>query len=111
MEEINIRQFYVYVIDLDTLVLREKKFKNANPQYEEGNHCVYVGQSYLKPKERFEQHKNGIKSNKYARKYGKWVKKKNIPDKNPHPTRAAAEKKEKEIVEILKNRGWAVWSN
>ena len=35
-----------------------------------GNGCVYVGQSSREPTLRFEQHKEGYKSNKYAREYG-----------------------------------------
>ena len=106
-------KYYVYVIDLDKSVMeKETAFREANSQYVEGKPCVYVGQSYLKPRERFEQHKNGIKSNKYAKQYGKWVKKKNIPDENPHPTRAAAEKKEKELAKhLIGKRKWAVWTN
>jgi len=103
-------KYYVYVIDLDKKVLeKEKKFRDANPQYVEGKPCVYVGQSYLKPRERYEQHKSGVRSNKYARKYGKWVKRKRIPNKNPHKTRKFAEIREAEVAKILKARGWAVW--
>ena len=105
-------KYYVYVIDLDKKVLeKEKKFRDANPQYVEGKPCVYVGQSYLTPRERYEQHKSGVRSNKYAKLYGRWVKRKNIPDKNPHKTRESAEEREPEIAKILKARGWAVWWN
>ena len=111
---VKIVQYYVYVIDLDkSILIKEKTFRDANPQYEEGKPCVYVGQSYLKPKERFQKHKDGYKAGrKFVTKYGKWVKKKNIPDNNPHPSRVAAEKKEIELAEHLrKKRKWAVWTN
>ena len=99
---VKIVQYYVYVIDLDKSILeKEKTFRDANPQYEEGKPCVYVGQSYLKPKERFQKHKDGYKAGrKFVTKYGKWVKKKNIPDNNPHPSRVAAEKKRKNSQNI-----------
>ena len=106
-------KYYVYVIDLDkSIVVKEKDFREANPQYVDGKPCVYVGQSYLKPNERFNKHKSGHKAGrKYVTKYGRWVKKKNIPDKNPHSNRTSAKKREKEVAEILKKRGWAVWWN
>ena len=105
-------KYYVYVIDLDKIILdKEKKYREANLHYKDGKPCVYVGQSVLTPGERFQQHKDGYKSNKYARNYGIWVKKKNIPDKNPHTSRQAAEKREKDVAKILKKRGWAVWWN
>ena len=34
---------FVYVIELDKDVLYESKFKKANPEYETGKPCVYVG--------------------------------------------------------------------
>ncbi len=106
------RYYYVYVIDLDKSILeKEKKFRDANPQYLEGKPCVYVGQSFLKPRERYKQHKDGTKSNKYVRKYGRWVKQKNIPDQNPHLSRTSVENREPEVAKILKKRGWAVWWN
>ena len=107
-------QYYVYVIQLkESIYQKEKKFREANSQYKEGEGkpCVYVGQSYLKPKERFEKHKSGHKSSRYVKQYGQWVKKKRIPHKNPHSTRKSAEKREEQLAEILKKRGWAVWWN
>ena len=105
-------KYYVYVIDLDKSIYhKEKKFREANPQYKEDKPCVYVGQSYLEPEKRFQQHKSGHRSNKYARKYGLCVKKKRIPHKNPHFTRKAVEKREEEVAKILNKRRWAVWWN
>ena len=48
---------YVYVIELDKDVLYESKFKKANPEYEAGKPCVYVGMTGLDPDTRFDQHK------------------------------------------------------
>ena len=106
-------KYYVYVIDLDKKVLeKEKKFKDANSQYTEGKPCVYIGQSSKSPEDRFKQHREGGRlSNKYARLYGRWLKQKNIPDKNPHTSRSSAEDRENELAKILKARGWAVWWN
>ena len=55
----------VYVIELNKDVLYEAKFKKANPDYTLGKPCVYVGMTGHDPDTRFDQHKAGIKSNKY----------------------------------------------
>ena len=74
------------------------------------NNCNY--HFNITPKKRFEQHKKGGKlSNKYVKKYGKYIKQKNIPDKNPHSSRLKVENQEEEVAKILKKRGWAVWWN
>ena len=60
----------VYVIELDSGVLSDRKFRKANPDYRLGAPCVYVGMTGLDPDLRFDQHKAGIKANKYAQAYG-----------------------------------------
>jgi len=47
----------------------------------------------------------------YVTKYGRYLKKKRIPDGNPHLRREDAMNKEEEIANLLKKRGWAVWWN
>ena len=64
------KKYYVYVIELDQVVGAKRKFRTKNPRYIRGNNCVYVGQTTRKPSLRFEQHKEGYKSNKYAKHYG-----------------------------------------
>ena len=59
-------KYFVYVIELDPLVADLRKFRKKNPGYIKGNGCVYVGQSSRRPELRFEQHKEGYKSNNYA---------------------------------------------
>ena len=71
-------KYYVYVINLDKKVLNIKRFREENPDYIEGKPCVYVGQSVLEPKVRFEQHLNGYKANRYAKKFGNFLRNKNI---------------------------------
>tara|TARA_Y100000591_G_scaffold289566_1_gene274743 strand:+ start:1290 stop:1556 length:267 start_codon:yes stop_codon:yes gene_type:complete len=63
-------KYYVYVIKLDEKVSNFKKFRSKNPLYLKGSGCVYIGQSIRTPSLRFEQHKEGYKSNSYAREYG-----------------------------------------
>ena len=106
-----IRKYYVYVINLKKDILNIKKFINKNPDYMEGKPCVYVGQSVHKPKVRFKQHLDGYKANRYAKKFGNFLRKKNIGTKNPYLSRKAVEKAEAETAERLRKRGYGVWSN
>ena len=71
-------KYYVYVINLDKEILKIKKFKAKNPDYIEGKPCVYVGQSVHEPRVRFNQHLNGYKANRYAKKFGNFLRKKNL---------------------------------
>ena len=64
------KQYFVYVIELDPVVADLRKFRAKNSKYISGNSCLYVGQSSRKPSLRFEQHKEGYKSNKFAKYYG-----------------------------------------
>jgi hypothetical protein len=61
---------HVYVIELSLDVLKEKRFLKSNPNYKPGLPCVYVGMTGLDPDIRFDKHKAGIQSNKFARVYG-----------------------------------------
>jgi len=106
-----IRKYYVYVINLDKEILKIKKFKDKNPDYVEGKPCVYVGQSVHEPKVRLKQHLEGYKANRYAKKFGNFLRKKNIGVKNPYLSRNAVEKAEAETAERLRKRGYGVWSN
>ena len=63
-------RFNIYVIELDPAVLREKRFRDANPDFPGAKPCVYVGMSASLPAERFEQHKQGYKAARYVKKYG-----------------------------------------
>jgi hypothetical protein len=49
----------VYVVLLACDVLREPRFRRANPDYRPGKPCVYVGMTGLTPDERFDKHKAG----------------------------------------------------
>ena len=105
------KQYYVYVIELDPVVADLRKFQEKNPKYIKGNGCVYVGQSFCKPEIRFEQHKEEYKSNKYAKRFGLKL----LPDfyekYNPIPTRKDAEDIEEMLGKELRNRGIGVWFN
>jgi hypothetical protein len=98
----------IYVIELDKAVLKEKKFLEANPEFDENKPCVYVGMTGLTPEVRFDQHKRGYKSNKYAKKYGIRLKPRLFSSHNPMTYEEACDM-EKEKARRLRNRGYAVW--
>ena len=105
------KKYYVYVIELDEEVLLNKKFRNNNPSYIKGSECVYVGQSSRKPELRFEQHKEGYKSSKYARIYGIKLRPDLYDKYNPIPTRKDAEEIEEMLSRSLRKKGLGVWFN
>ena len=105
------KKYYVYVIELDKVVADKRKFQTKNPRYIRGNNCVYVGQTTRKPSLRFEQHKEGYKSNKYAKYYGLKLRPDLYEKYNPIPTRKDAEEIEEMLGEELRNQGFGVWFN
>ena len=98
----------VYVIELSKDVLNESRFKRSNPNYIEGKPCVYVGMTGLDPDVRFDRHKAGIQSNRYAQKFGLHL----LPDLyegyNPMDYEAA-QHMEVELGILLREAGFAVW--
>ena len=48
--------YHVYVIELSKEVLDEPRFRKSNPNYREGQPCVYVGMTGLDPDVRFDKH-------------------------------------------------------
>ena len=105
------KHYFVYVIELDPIVADQKKFRDKNPKYIKGNGCVYVGQSSRKPEIRFEQHKEGYKSNRYAKQYGLNLRPDLYEKYNPVPTRKDAEEIAVMVGKDLRNRGIGVWFN
>tara|TARA_B100000678_G_scaffold66710_1_gene54744 strand:+ start:188 stop:508 length:321 start_codon:yes stop_codon:yes gene_type:complete len=106
-----VKKYYVYVVELDPQVANLRKFRQKNPAYIMGNGCVYVGQSSREPTLRFEQHKEGYKSNKYAREYGIRLRPELYEKYNPIPTRKDAEEIEKMLGKQLRKQGIGVWFN
>ena len=100
----------LYVIRLDDAVLRKRKFRERNPGYQPGKPCVYVGQTSLDPDIRFQQHKEGYKSSRIAKKYGKYLMRKRYERLNPVPA-AEAEDQEKALAATLQRKGYGVWWN
>lgn len=97
---------HVYVIELDRKVLNKENFVKENPDYVEGQPCVYVGMSVHEPKIRYEQHKCGYKANRFAHQYGMYVRAKRC---RAGLTWKQAVDAEVAVAERLRSKGWAVW--
>ncbi len=98
----------IYVVRLHQDVLKSKKFRDENPDYDPKKPCVYVGLTGLRPEERLQNHKSGYKACKFVKKFGQGL----IPDLyehyNPMPYRRACVM-ERKLAERLRRRGYAVW--
>jgi len=100
----------VYVVQLSSDVLREKKFARANPARDSSLPCVYVGMTGLSPKARFRNHKKGLKSNRYVHRYGVKLLPRLYSRYNPMSYKAA-QKMEVKLAGKLRKKGYAVWQN
>lgn len=98
----------VYVVELDPAVLKVRVFRARNPDYRKGMPCVYVGMTGLPPGERFQNHKAGVKANRFARDFGKGLLTELFEYLNPMPY-DAAQQMEAELAEDLRAKGYAVW--
>ena len=110
--------YTVYVIELHRKVYTEdRKFREANPQYNGVLECLYVGMTSKTPKERFLQHKTGALSKKghdlsaaIVKKYGRYLRPSLYQDIGPLSQKEALEV-EKGLTLELRRKGYAVWSN
>lgn len=100
--------YHVYVVELSKDVIYEAKFKKANPDYEYGRPCVYVGMTGLDPDIRFDKHKAGIQSNRFVREYGLRLMPELYEMYNPMPYEGAREM-EVELAIGLREAGYGVW--
>lgn len=104
-------KYYVYVIRLDNVVLKSRKFRSRNPVVDRGLSCFYVGQSCHPPEIRFWQHKTGYKGNQFVKKYGLGLCPRIYEQFNPIMNREEAEHIEARLTETLRRAGHGVWSN
>ncbi|UCF78434.1 MAG: hypothetical protein JSW03_10110 [Candidatus Eiseniibacteriota bacterium] len=100
----------VYVVELDKDVLKERKFLEANSGHDPEKACLYVGMTGLSPDERFKNHKEGRKANKYVKKYGLWLRRRIYTKYNPM-TYEEAQRMEAWLARRLRAKGHAVWQN
>ena len=104
-------RYRVYIIDLKKSVMKKSRFKKMNPDYIPNKPCVYVGSTANSVEKRFAQHLEGVRSNAFAREFGKRLRYSDMQDIRPRKTRASIEQKEAEVARELRKRGWGVWSN
>ena len=112
-------QYRIYVVELSKRVFTEnRKFREANPQFNGVLQCLYVGMTSKTPKERFEQHKTGYRNKKghklsanIVEKYGMYLRGSLYQHIDPIRTRAEALKMEETLALELRRKGYAVWFN
>ena len=110
--------YTVYVIELSRKVFTEdRKFREANPQYNGVLECLYVGQTSKTPQVRFTQHKTGYRNEKgqklssnIVEKYGRYLRPSLYQDIGPL-CRAEALEVELGLALELRRKGYAVWTN
>jgi hypothetical protein len=112
-------EYRVYVIELSKKVFTaNRKFREANPQFNGVLQCLYVGMTSKTPRERFEQHKSGYINKKghklsanIVEKYGLYLRGSLFQDIDPMASRAEALKMEENLALELRRQGYAVWFN
>lgn len=111
--------YNVYVVELSKKVFTEnRKFREANPQFNGVLECLYVGMTSKTPKQRLEQHLKGHRSKKghklsssIVQRYGRYLRPSLYNHLNPIQTRAEALQVEQELTLELRRQHYAVWSN
>ena len=102
-------KYSVYVIELDPAVRQVQKFRNRNPRMNPLIPCFYVGSTWQTPDQRFDQHKQGYKSNRYAKRFGLQLRPDIFESYNPIPSRKDAEELEEYLANRLRAQGHGVW--
>lgn len=112
--------YQVYVVELSKRVFTEnKKFRDANPQFNGVLQCLYVGMTSKSPAERFKQHKTGYRNKKgyklsayIVERYGSYLRPSLYNHINLKPmTRQEALLQEEKLAWDLRRQGYAVWFN
>jgi predicted GIY-YIG superfamily endonuclease len=95
-----------------------RKFREANPQFNGVLECLYVGMTSKTPKERFDQHKNGTLSkkghnisSKIVQKYGLYLRGSLFNHIDKIKSRTEALKMEEQLALELRRKKYAVWFN
>ncbi len=113
-------RYQVYVVELKKKVFTEnRKFREANPQFNGVLQCLYVGMTSKTPQERFLQHRTGYVNKKghklsanIVQKYGMYLRSSLYEHLNLKPmTRAEALAMEEKLAWDLRRKGYAVWFN
>ena len=112
-------EYRIYVVELSKRVFTEnRKFREANPQFNGVLECLYVGMTSKTPKERFQQHKTGYRNKKgyklsssIVEKYGSYLRPSLYNHISPLQTRSEALKMEETLALELRRQRYAVWFN
>lgn len=112
-------QYRVYVIELSRRVFTEnRRFREANPQFNGVLECLYVGMTSKDPRERFKQHKTGYVNRKghklsanLVERYGMYLRPSLYNHIAPMDSREEALKMEEQLALELRRRRYAVWFN
>lgn len=112
-------EYRIYVVELSKRVFTEnRRFREANPQFNGVLECLYVGMSSKSPKERFLQHKTGTLSKKghnlsssIVKKYGSYLRPSLYNHIGTISSRAEALKQEEQLALELRRKRYAVWYN
>ncbi len=113
-------KYIVYVIELSKKVFTDdRRFREANPQFNGVLECLYVGMTSKTAQERFEQHTSGYRNKKghklsanIVQKYGTYLRPSLYNHINIKPmTREQALKMEEKLALDLRRQGYAVWFN
>lgn len=109
-------EFYVYAIKVKESVLKVETFMEANPKYQSGKDCYYVGQSSKTPEMRARIHRTRGKNKKGVNIFSKIchdhydglvpVLFKHL---NPLSSRDAARVAELRLAKDLREQGCSVW--
>jgi len=110
------KTYSVYVVELSKRVFTEnRRFRDANPQFNGVLECLYVGMTSKTPEVRLKQHLSGAKSKKglkissnIVKKYGMYLRPSLYSELNPL-TRDEAAKVEEDLANKLKRARYAVW--
>ncbi|MGD1844790.1 MAG: GIY-YIG nuclease family protein [Salibacteraceae bacterium] len=111
--------YRVYVVELSKKVFTEnRRFREANPQFNGVLECLYVGMTSKTPQERFKQHKEGYRnarghklSSNIVHRYGLYLRGSLFNHIPPVRTRAEALQMEKKLALELRRKRYAVWFN
>lgn len=108
--------YRIYVIKLRPEFANEPGVMERNPNRNPQLECVYVGQTYLSPEERFDIHVNGGKSKRGFQLRSRKIKKfidRLMPELYEHlpsvKTRDEADAMEEQLAEKLRSKGYTVW--
>jgi predicted GIY-YIG superfamily endonuclease len=111
--------YQVYVIELRKKVYSEnRKFREANLQFNGVLECLYVGMTSKTPQIRFDQHITGALSKKgvnisasIVRKYGTYLRPSLYNDLPLFSSMEEALKAERDLAAKLKKQRYGVWMN